>query len=107
MRYERALPLLLLASLCALPAAAQREVTLPDVAELDGDPVRTLLPPDAIPSIDAPELVPAAEADFMKKNEMVIGVVHGGVAKAYSLWHLDRHEVVNDWLGREPVAVTW
>ncbi len=43
----------------------------------------------------------------MNKNEMVIGVVHDGVAKAYSVWHLDRHEIVNDVVADDPIAVTW
>lgn len=95
----------------ASPGLAQgapaQGVVLPQVTELEGDPVHTLLPPDGIPSIDRPEMVPASEAKFMKKNEMVIGVVHNGIAKAYSLWHLDRHEIVNDIFGDDPLAVTW
>jgi hypothetical protein len=80
---------------------------LPKLKRLDGDRVLSLAGPDAIPAIDDPLFVPAAEADFMRDDETVIGVVHDGQAKAYSLWHLDRHEIVNDRLGRDPVAVTW
>lgn len=80
---------------------------LPRVKRLEGDKVYSLIGPDRIPAIDDPELVPAAEADFMADGEMVLGVVADGVAKAYSLWHLDRHEIVNDWLGDEPIAATW
>lgn len=94
---------------CAAPASppGSRRPRLPDPGKVDGDRVVTLLPPDAIPAIDEPRFVPAAEADFMRDDEPVVGVVHGGVAKAYSLWHLDRHEVVNDRFGKDPVAVTW
>ena len=99
------LSLLFLATAGAAPVSAQ--TSLPQLATLDGDPVHTLLPPDGIPSIDQPEFVPVSEAKFMKKNEMVIGVVHNGIAKAYSLWHLDRHEIVNDVFGDDPLAVTW
>ena len=80
---------------------------LPKVQRHEGDRVYSFLGPDSIPAIDAPEMVAASEASFMDEDEQVIGVVHDGVAKAYSVWHLDRHEIVNDWLGREPVAVTW
>ena len=38
---------------------------------------------------------------------MIIGVVLDGEARAYSIWHLDRHEVVNDRLGETPIAATW
>lgn len=95
-----------LAAALALPPAACA-ADLPDPGELDGDPVVTVLPPDAIPAIDDPEMVPAKKAGFMQKDEPVLGVVHDGVAKAYSLWHLDRHEIVNDRLGDTPVAATW
>ena len=80
---------------------------LPKVQRYQGDRVYSFLGPDSIPAIDEPEMVAAADASFMDDEEQVIGVVHDGVAKAYSVWHLDRHEIVNDWLGREPVAVTW
>ncbi len=68
-----------------------------------------VLEPDAIPAIDEPQFVSAKEANsFMKDNEPVLGLYDGKVAKAYSLWHLDRHEIVNDSLpGLGPVAVTW
>lgn len=80
---------------------------LPQVAQLEGERVYSLIQPDRIPAIDTPELVPATAADFMADDELVLGVVRDGVAKAYSLWHLDRHEIVNDWLGDAPIAATW
>lgn len=80
---------------------------LPRVSELEGDRVYSLIQPDRIPAIDEPQLVPAAQADFMADDELVLGVVRAGIAKAYSLWHLDRHEIVNDWLGEQPIAATW
>lgn len=81
---------------------------LPEIDSLKGDPVVEVLPPDAIPAIDDPKFVSAKKANkFMQKNEPVLGVVHEGEAKAYSLWHLDRHEIVNDTLKETPVGVTW
>ncbi len=68
-----------------------------------------VLEPDAIPAIDNPQFVSAKEAiSFMHSKEPVLGLYDGKVAKAYSLWHLDQHEIVNDSLpGLGPVAVTW
>ena len=43
----------------------------------------------------------------MSDDEPVLGVVVGRDARAYSLWHLDRHEIVNDTIGKLPIAVTW
>jgi hypothetical protein len=78
------------------------------VAIIDGDPVVKLLPHDAIPAVDDPEMVPASEAgEFMRDDEMVLGVFDGVQARAYSTWHLDRHEIVNDRLGETPIAATW
>ena len=81
---------------------------LPRLQSLEGSPVSALLPPDAIPAMDSPQFVSASDASaFMKDDEPVLGVMHDRIAKAYSLWHLDRHEIVNDRLGSQGVAVTW
>ena len=95
-----------LVAAAVLPAAACA-ADLPKLEELQGDPVVTVLPPDAIASIDDPSFVAAAKVRFLQDDEPVLGVVHEGVAKAYSLWHLDRHEIVNDHLGDTPIAATW
>lgn len=97
---------LLLAATACTAGPADRE-NLPQPRSIEGDEVARLLPPDAIPAIDDPELVPVSEADFMSPDEPVLGLVRDGVAKAYSIWHLDRHEIVNDRIAGDPVAVTW
>jgi hypothetical protein len=90
-------------------AARQDERPKPQVEMVvDGDPVMKLLPRDAIESVDDPVMVPAAAADsFMRDEEMILGVYDGKQARAYSTWHLDRHEIVNDRLGETPIAATW
>lgn len=84
-----------------------RAKDLPEISTLDGDKVYSLLGPDRISAIDAPRMVAAGEADFMADEELVLGVTDGGETRAYSLWHLDRHEIVNDELGGDPIAATW
>ena len=75
---------------------------------VDGDPVMKLLPRDAIASVDEPVMVPVSEGnEFMRDEEMVLGVFADGQARAYSTWHLDHHEIVNDRLGETPIAATW
>ncbi len=70
--------------------------------------IRTLLPKDAIPSIDAPKFVKAKDADkFMQPSEMVIGVNIKGDKRAYSVPLLSSHEIVNDVVGGRSIAVTW
>ena len=62
---------------------------------------------DGIPALLDPRFLPAAEATFLTDQDQVIGVIAGGVAKAYPLRILTWHEVVNDRLGGRPVAVTY
>lgn len=75
---------------------------------VNGAPIITVLPKDAIPAIDDPKFVSTRDADrVMSPDEPVLGVTDGSMAKAYSLWQLNHHEIVNDWIGKLPVAVTW
>ena len=97
-------PLLVAAIMTAGTLGAQ---TLPKLDELEGDKVTRLLAPDAIPAIDDPEFVKADEAIFMADREPVIGVIVNGQARAYSTWHLDYHEIVNDRIEGSAIAVTW
>lgn len=104
----------LLASLLVLlqPAYAAEKPPVPTVGPrelvIDGDPVPVLLPPGAIPAVMEPEWLDAAEADALYlPGEPVLGVALDGQAVAYSLWHLDRHEIVNDVVGGTPIAATW
>ena len=99
--------LILVGSLAITAIAYAGSHDLPDIKEIEGDPIVTLLPPDGIRAIDRPRFAPASKAKFMQEKEPVLGVVHNGVAKAYSIWHLDRHEIVNDDFGADPLAVTW
>jgi hypothetical protein len=65
-------------------------------------------PKDGIPSIDEPRFVSAREAErFLQDEDIVFGVNHGGVVRAYPRSVLVWHEVVNDTLGGTPVALTY
>jgi len=91
--------------IAAVLAAAA--VSIPGAAQ-DSDRIEVVLPRDAIPAIDAPELEPAARADrLMADDELVIGLVGEREQRAYSTWQLDRHEIVNDTFEGRPIAVTW
>ena len=68
----------------------------------------TLLGFDAIPAILQPEFVGAAQADeWLADDDLVIGVSVNGDSRAYSVPMLSAHEIVNDVVGGEPIAVTW
>lgn len=68
--------------------------------------MRTVLPRDAIRSIDHPRFVSADRANYAP-DELVIGVEVDGEARAYSIPHLSRHEIVNDEIRGVYLAVTW
>ena len=66
---------------------------------------------DRIPSIDEPKFVPYRELSSVDTRITdqtdVIGYVAEGIAKAYPLFILDRHEIVNDTFAGTPYAVYW
>ncbi len=68
----------------------------------------TVLGKDGIPAILDPTFLTAREAQpNMNDGERVLGVSINGENRAYPLSLLSRHEIVNDTVGGQPVAVTW
>jgi len=61
-------------------------------------------PRDAIPAIKKPEHAPADKAPWVLDKHRVIGLVVNGEARAYPLYILEAHELVDDVLGGVPVA---
>lgn len=87
-------------------AAAQRPE--PKKTEIKGHTMYTLMEPGGIPAIFQPEFIPLKQADSLyHPDEPLIVVTDGTTTKGYSAWHLDEHEVVNDYLGKRAIAVTW
>ena len=85
-----------------LPLPAQ---SVADV-KFDGEKVFSILGKDALRSIDKPEFVKASDSEI-SDNIQVIGITDGKIARAYSIYLLDRHEIVNDQMGEHPIAITW
>ncbi len=104
-----ALSWLVLARLRPAPSPApDRPVTVPPAPTVDPEAIDTLLPRDSIRAIDRPHFESASQAaSAMKPDERLIGLIVNGDARAYPLPILSAHEVVNDVVGGEPVAVTW
>lgn len=63
--------------------------------------------PDGIPDIRNPIMLAADEADFLAADERVFGVAINGDARAYPLRIANAHEMVNDVVGGEPIALSW
>lgn len=64
-------------------------------------------PKDGIPSIDNPIFAGINDSKFMSDSDTVVGVEINGEAKAYPLFVLVWHEIVNDRVGDVPVSVTY
>lgn len=64
-------------------------------------------PKDGIPSIDNPIFTNVQNSHFMSNSDTVIGLKINGETKAYPLFILVWHEIVNDRVGDVPVSVTY
>ena len=64
-------------------------------------------PKDGIPSIDDPKFAEISESQFVSDSDIVIGLEINGDSRAYPLFILVWHEIVNDLVGNVPVAVTY
>jgi len=64
-------------------------------------------PKDGIPSIDDPKFVSASDEEFVSDSDIVIGLEINGDVKAYPLFIMVWHEIVNDSVGGTPVSITY
>ena len=64
-------------------------------------------PKDGTPALLEPKFVGVDKTDFLGPEDQVIGVVLNGQPKAYPIKILNWHEVVNDYAGDMPIAVTF
>lgn len=64
-------------------------------------------PKDGIPSIDNPKFAPVSESQFVPDTTFVIGLDINGEKRAYPLFIMVWHEIVNDSVGGVPVAITY
>ncbi len=106
---RRFVPLFAIVALGIFWAQGEAQRPEPEVhGVFEGDSMFTLLPLDAIPAIREPAYYTGNIAnDQMKPDEPVIGIVMGKTARAYSMWQLDSHEIVNDQIDGKSFAVTW
>lgn len=76
-------------------------------ATIPRDEIQSGGPPrDGIPSIDKPKFVPASAASFLQDKDDIVGLNVGAEPRAYPLRILVWHEIVNDLIGDQAVAVT-
>ncbi len=81
---------------------------VPYLGSLDLDRWAPVLPMDAIASITHPDFTTAEKTDlWLKDDDLVLGIVYRDIVRSYPVRILDRHEIINDWFGDIPVAVTY
>ena len=61
---------------------------------------------DAKPAIMEPTFVPAKEA-LLAAGTKVTGVFVNGEARAYPLFIMSNHQIVNDFVGGIPISASW
>ncbi len=80
------------------------------------DIVASGMPRDGVQPLDHPLMAPASDiarlneegrGKFLVPGDRVIGIEIGGEARAYPLRLMRWHEIVNDTVGGEPIAVTY
>ena len=70
--------------------------------------IHNIIARDRIPAILDPEFLDASAAmEAYNEHEQVLGLSINGDHRAYPLPFLSQHEIVNDVVGGEAVAVTW
>ena len=62
---------------------------------------------DGIPSLDNPPLIAAAEANYLKGDDLVFGLEINGNARAYPLRIMGWHEMFNEVIGGVSVALAY
>lgn len=63
--------------------------------------------PDGIPDLQNAPVIPADEAGYLGPDERVFGVSINGEHRAYPLRIVNPHEMANDVLGGEPIALAY
>ncbi len=63
--------------------------------------------PDGIPPLETAPTIPADEADYLLDDDRVFGVSINGEHRAYPLRIINAHEMANDELGGEPIALAY
>ncbi len=90
----------ILAETFGFDEATKRSIALDDLNQ--GCPAR-----DCIPSIDSPRFVAAHEASHVADDAIVIAISYKDENRAYPARILDHHEIVNDTIAGDPIAITW
>ncbi|MEX0315118.1 MAG: DUF3179 domain-containing protein [Allomuricauda sp.] len=76
--------------------------SIPVSEVLDGGPGR-----DGIPALENPNFTQAFSVDFLRDDDLIIGFKNGDDVRGYPHIILDWHEIINDNIGDESLAITY
>ena len=76
--------------------------SIPSSQVFDGGPGK-----DGIPALVNPVMVSSVQANYLTDNDLVIGFKVGEDVRAYPHQILDWHEIINDVIGGQPLAITY
>ena len=81
----------------------------PKETEILGHTMYTVLKPGDIPAMFDPQFISIAEAEslYFDDEPLIVVASSDGNARGYSTWHLDKHEIVNDYIDGSIITVTW
>ena len=65
------------------------------------------VPRDGIPDLNDAPVIPASEATYFNSDDRVFGVSINGEHRAYPLRIMNPHEMANDVVGGEPIALAY
>ncbi len=97
---QRSFDVDILAETFGFDESTKKTVELADLRQ--GCPAR-----DCIPSIDDPKYLSVAAATHVADEELVVTLSYNGEYRAYPTRILDHHEIVNDTIAGEALAITW
>lgn len=81
-----------------------------DLSNVSVDPQEILFggpPRDGIPAINNPKFITVDKVNYLQDDDIVIGLVRGDIARAYPTRILVWHEIVNDVIANEALAITY
>jgi hypothetical protein len=84
------------------PTDTSGDWLIPSNQVFDGGPGK-----DGIPALTNPNFINVQEASYLSDNDLVLGFVSNGEARAYPHKILDWHEIINDDLGSQSFAVIY
>lgn len=90
--------------------SALKDIDNPDLPDPIVDVTRIISggpPPDGIPPIDEPVFEKASSIEWLTADEPVLALEVNGETRAYPVQILIWHEIVNDTVQGEPVAITY